>query len=160
MAKIDFLMKWPPWPSTSANNRDGQTGWGLHQRGWLNDAYTTPQRRPCRELAWIWTNFLWTASGDGFDRDSRRGGKSGRKTMLAKKIVHRCIGAHARVHMHFLRRVFDRCCEQHACVCVYVGQVLCASAYTFAYTLDTACAYALMYVQFVHLALGNKDGGG
>jgi len=53
----------------------------------------------------------------------------------------------------------DRCSEHHACAGVYVKQVLCASAYTFAYTLATGCAYVLMYVQFVHLALGNKDGG-
>jgi len=37
--------------------------------------------------------------------------------------------------------------------------VLCASAYTFAYTLATGCAHALMCVQFVHVALGNEDGG-
>jgi len=33
------------------------------------------------------------------------------------------------------------------------------SAYTFVYTFATGCAYALMYVQFVHSALGNEDGG-
>jgi len=49
----------------------------------------------------------------------------------------------------------DRCSEHHACASVYVKQALCASAYTFAYTLATA----LMYVQFVHLALGNEGGG-
>ena len=55
----------------------------------------------------------------------------------------------------------DRCSEHHACAGVYVKQVLCASAYIFAYTLATEqCAYALMYVQFVHLALGNEDGIG
>jgi len=54
---------------------------------------------------------------------------------------------------------FNRCCEHHACAGVSVRQVLCALAYTFAYTLATGCAYALMYVQFVHLALGNEDGG-
>ena len=37
--------------------------------------------------------------------------------------------------------------------------MLCATAYTFAYTLATRCAYALMYVQFVHLALGDEDEG-
>jgi len=52
-----------------------------------------------------------------------------------------------------------RCSEHPACAGVYVKQVLCASAYTFAYTLATECAYALMYVQFVHVALGNEDGG-
>jgi len=31
--------------------------------------------------------------------------------------------------------------------------------YTFAYMLATGCAYALMYVQFGHFALGNEDGG-
>ena len=57
----------------------------------------------------------------------------------------------------------DRCSEHHAYAGVFVKQVLCALAYTFkfAYTLDTGCAYAsaLMYVQFVHLALGNVVGG-
>jgi len=53
----------------------------------------------------------------------------------------------------------DRCSEHHACAGVYVKQVLCASAYTFAYTLATGCAYALMYVQFVHLLLENENGG-
>jgi len=53
----------------------------------------------------------------------------------------------------------DRCSEHHACADVYDKQVLCASVYTFAYTLPTGCAYALMYVKFVHLALGNEDGG-
>jgi len=52
----------------------------------------------------------------------------------------------------------DRFSEHHACAGVYIAQVLCASACTFAYTLATGCAYALMYVQFVHLALGNEDG--
>ena len=54
---------------------------------------------------------------------------------------------------------FDRCCEHHAFAGVSVKQVLCASAYTFAYTLATGCAYALMYVQFVHSALGNEGWG-
>ena len=53
----------------------------------------------------------------------------------------------------------DRCSEHHACAGVYVEKVLCASAYTFAYTLATGCVYALIYVHFVHLALGNEDGG-
>ena len=39
---------------------------------------------------------------------------------------------------------FDRCCEHHR---------------TSAYTPATGCAYALMHVQFVHLTLGNEDGG-
>jgi len=43
------------WPSASANHR--QTGWGLHQWGWSDDACATQQRRPRHELAWIWTDF-------------------------------------------------------------------------------------------------------
>jgi hypothetical protein len=35
-----------------------QTGWGLHQRRWSNDACATPQRRPHHELAWIRADFL------------------------------------------------------------------------------------------------------
>jgi len=53
----------------------------------------------------------------------------------------------------------DRCSEHHACAGVYSKQVLCGSAYTFAYTLATGCAYALMYVQLVHLALGKETAG-
>jgi len=114
-----------------------------------------------------------TASGDRFRRDSiRAGGKRqpprcSHKTQdkfaiasLAKKFLHRCIGAHARVHVHFLRRVcmhLDMCCEHHACAGLYVKQVLWTSAYIFAYTLAAGCAYALMYVQFVHSALGNES---
>jgi len=59
--------------------------------------------------------------------------------------------------MYAFRQVSDRCLEHHACA-IYVKHLLCASAYTFAYTLATGCAYALMYVQFVHLALGNEGG--
>jgi len=130
-----------------------------------------------------------TALGDRFGRDSRTGNKierqktswnvsldqeyclplRSRKTQrkfaiasIAKNLLHRCICAHARVHMQFLRRVylhFDRCCEHHACAGVYVRQVLWTSAYTSAYTIATGCAYALMYVQFIHWELGNEDGG-
>ena len=77
---------------------------------------------------------------------------------MAKKFLHCCIGAHARVHVHFVRRVCmhsDRCFEHHACAGAYVKQVLCASAYTFAHTLAIGCAYALMHVQFIHSALKN-----
>jgi len=55
--------------------------------------------------------------------------------------------------------IFDRCCAHHACAGVYIRQVLWTSAYTFAYTLATGCAYALMFVQSVYFVLGNKDGG-
>jgi len=49
------LMGSPCWPSASANHR--QTGWGLHQWEWSDDACATQQRRPRHELAWIWTDF-------------------------------------------------------------------------------------------------------
>jgi len=44
------------------------------------------------------------------------------------------------------------------CRCVHWTGVV-TSAYTFAYTLATGCAYVLIYVQFVHSALGNEGGG-
>jgi len=64
-----------------------------------------------------------TASGDGFGRDSSwaggwAGGKQqparcSRKTQdkfaiasMAKKFLHRCMGVHSRVHVHFLRGVW------------------------------------------------------
>jgi len=71
---------------------------------------------------------------------------------MANKCLHCRMGVHARVHVHFWQ-------VDHACTGVYIKQVLCASAYTFAYTLATGCAYALMYVQFVHSALGNEGVG-
>ena len=46
---------------------------------------------------------------------------------MVKKLLHRCIGAHARAHVHSLGRVcmhFDRCCGYHACTGVYVRPVL------------------------------------
>jgi hypothetical protein len=46
---------------------------------------------------------------------------------MAKKLLRRRIGAHARVHVHFLWKVFmplDWCCEHHAGAGVYVKQVL------------------------------------
>jgi len=45
----------------SATHR--QTGWGLHQRWWSNDASATPQQRPRHELAWIWTDFFTNSVG-------------------------------------------------------------------------------------------------
>jgi len=58
MAEIELFDGWALWLSASATHR--QTGWGLHQRRWSNDAYATPQRRPCPShgLAWILTDFL------------------------------------------------------------------------------------------------------
>jgi len=52
-----------------------------------------------------------------------------------------------------------RCSEHHACAGIHVKQVLCASESTFAYTLARGCAYVIMYVQFIYLALGNEGGG-
>ena len=46
---------------------------------------------------------------------------------MERKFWHRYIGAHARVHVHFVRRVCmhsDRCFDHHACAGVYVKQVL------------------------------------
>ena len=116
-----------------------------------------------------------TASGDWFRRDSSRTGdkrqpaRCSRKTedkfaiaSMATKSLHCCIGAHAQVHMYFLRGVWHACRQVlwAPCMCRYVRkQVLWTSAYTFAYTLATGYAYALMYVQFVHLALGNEGWG-
>jgi len=54
----------------------------------------------------------------------------------------------------------DRCFGHHACAGVYVRRVLWTSAYTFANTLATGCAYALMHVQFVRSALGERGCGG
>jgi len=143
MAKLQLHGEWGLRPSTSATHR--KTGWGLHQRRWSNEACATPQRRPrpSHELAWIWTDFLSEqrrAKGlvETAGRMARAGGKRqparcSRKTQdkfaiasMAKKLVHRCTGAHARVYVHFLRRVrmhFDRCCEYHACAGVHVKQV-------------------------------------
>jgi len=78
---------------------------------------------------------------------------------MVKKLLHRCICVHARAHMHFLRRVcmhLDRCFGHHACAGVYTRRVLWTSAYTFANTLATGCAYALMHVQFVRSAVGGR----
>jgi len=44
------------------------------------------------------------------------------------------------------------------CRCVRYTGVVNISVHI-CFTLATGCAYALMYVQFVHLALGNEDGG-
>jgi len=114
---------------------------------WINfGACATPQRRPRHELAWIWTDFLSeqrpatglveTAGGVAKAGGKRQPARCSCKTQhkfaiasMAKKLLHRCICAHARAHMHFLRRVLmcistgvvstmhvqvrtlDRCCE-------------------------------------------------
>jgi len=81
---------------------------------------------------------------------------------MAKNFLHRCIGAHVRVHVHLLQRVWmhlDRCFEHHACAGVYVKQVLWhqRTHLAIAYTLATGCAYALMCVHCGHSALMNED---
>jgi len=46
---------------------------------------------------------------------------------MTQKFLHHCICAHARTHMHFLRRVcmhLDWCFRHHACAGVYIRQVL------------------------------------
>ena len=80
--------------------------------------------------AWA-TDFVETAGRAGGKQQPVR---CSRKTQdkfaiafMAKKFLYRCISAHARVHVHFLRRVcmhFDRCLEHHACAGVYVRPVL------------------------------------
>ena len=76
-----------------------------------------------------------TATGDGFGRDSSRA-RCSRKTQdkfaiasMAKKLLHRCIRAHARVHMHFFAEsvnAFTGVVEHHARASegVYVRQML------------------------------------
>jgi len=175
MAKIEFLMKWPPWQNTSA----------IHGQTWMRSA-------PTQMIEWCLCNTaavtaLWasvdldgfverTALGDGFSRDSRRGSKAGGKRQLArcsyktqdkfaiasmaKKLLHRCTGAHARVHMHFCGEYayIHRCCAHHACAGVYVRQMLWTSAYTFASRSLQDVHMRLRVCSLFHLALGNENG--
>jgi len=89
MAKIEFLMKRPPWPSASETKR--QTGWALHHRGWSNDACATLQATALR-VSMNLDGFLeQTASSNWFGRENRRGSKSGRQmtvcTMLEQDSI-------------------------------------------------------------------------
>jgi len=43
---------------------------------------------------------------------------------MTKKLLHRCIGAHARVHMHLSRHACTGDVERHACADMYVRQML------------------------------------
>ena len=46
---------------------------------------------------------------------------------MAKKLLHSCIGAHTRVHMHFFaesRHAFTGVVAHHGCAGVYVRQML------------------------------------
>jgi len=153
MVKMEFLMKWAPWTRFECEP----------QTNWMRPA-------PTRMIEWClcdtaaatasWASvdldglLQRTASGDWFYRDScRAGGKRqpqrcSRKTQdkfaivsMATKFLHRCIDAHAWVHVHFLRRVcmhLDRCFEHHAYSGVYVKQVFGASAYRFTRSLQGA----------------------
>ena len=94
--------------------------------------------RPSHEVAWIWTDFLseqrqatdfvepaegQTANESLHDARTRQV----RNTFMAKKLLHRCICAHAQAHMHFLRRVcmhLDWCLGHQACAGVYVRRKL------------------------------------
>ena len=134
--KTYFCDGWVPWPSASATHK--QTGWGLHQHGRMNDACATPQRRPGHELAWISTDFLSehrratglaeTAGGAARAGGKRQPAQCSRKIQvkfaiasMAKKFLHCCICAHARAHMHFLRRVCmfrPVLCAPRMCRCV------------------------------------------
>jgi len=139
-----------------------------------DDACATPQRRSRHELAWIMTDFLSdehratglveTALGGRQRQPARCSHKTQDKfaiAFMAKKLLHRCICAQARAHMHFLRRVcmhLDWCFGHHACK----------------YTLDGCCEHQCTHLltrslQNVHMCLctcslfvqrwGNEDGG-
>ena len=110
-----------------------------------------------------------TASDNWFRRAGRRAGGKRQPARCSRKTQDKfaivawrrsfCTVAYACMHERtciFLRRVcmhLDSCFGHHACVGVYVRRVLWTSAYKFANTLATGCAYALMHVQFVHSAL-------
>jgi len=115
LRKYIFCRGWGPRPCASVNHR--QTGWDPHQRGWSDDACAT---------SWASVDFdgflKRTASSNGpaggwpARRRGRRAGWCSHKTQdkfaiesMTKKLLHQCIGAHARVvdihiyiylHMH------------------------------------------------------------
>jgi len=118
-----------------------------------------------------------TPSGDGFRwAGQRAGGKRqpawcSRKTQInfaiasmAKKLLHRCIGAHAWVHMHFCREYacLHRCCWAPCmCRCVpYTDSDVVNISVHICFTLATGCAYARMYVHFVSFNIGEWGWGG
>jgi len=78
---------------------------------------------------------------------------------MAKKLLHRGIGAHARVHMHFCGEYvcIHRCCAHHACEGVYVWQMLWTSGYTFASRSLQDVHIRACTCSLFHLALGNGD---
>jgi len=135
----------------SATHR--QTGWGLHQRRWSNNACATPQRRPRHELAWIWTDFLSEqrrATDLVKTAIARAAGRAANDSLhdvrprlkISSQLVSWqrsfCTVAYARMHERIC--IFcgeyvciHRCCIHHsACAGVYVRHVLWASAYKFA----------------------------
>jgi len=67
---------------------------------------------------------------------------------MARKFLHRCIGARARGHVHFCKEcgMHSNRCFWAPCTCRCVCQTgVLTSAYTFAYTLAAGRAHALMY---------------
>ena len=164
-------MKWFPWPRASATHR--QTRWGLHQRRWSNDAFTTPQRRLRHD--WIWTDFLneqrratslvdtavGRAAKDSLPRCSR---KTQDKFAIVSWQRSFCTIAYALMHERVCifckecEMCFDSVVEHHACAGVYVRQVPWTSAYTFAYTLQDAQLRSCMCILVVW-RWGNEDGG-
>jgi len=100
--------------------------WCLYNTAAANDHCATPQRRSRHELAWIWTDFWansvgrrrrataliettgWAARASSELQPVRCSRKTQVKFAIAsmsKNLLHCCICAHARVHMHFFRRV-------------------------------------------------------
>jgi len=76
---------------------------------------------------------------------------------MERKFWHRYIGAHARVHVHFVRRVCmhsDRCFDHHACAGVYVKQVL-----WHYHTHLRMCVYTHTYTHCTYGVLGCEPRG-
>jgi len=113
IAEIDLCREWASRPSASAKQRP--PGRSPHQCGWLDYACATTQR----ELAWIWIiflseqrrmdDFVETAAGCAANNSLYNACTSWRSfaiVSMAKTFVHRYIGAHACLHVHFWRLVW------------------------------------------------------
>ena len=120
MVKIEFFDGWAPWPRFE---RKPQTNWMRPAPTQMIEwCLCDPAAATASWASVDLDGFLErTASGAWFLRDSRRAGGKGqparcsRKTQdkfaivsMAKKLLHRCIGAHARVHVHFLRGAWQK----------------------------------------------------